>query len=44
MIPAEALDDVLAAVGKVAAREEHIRDRIRRGETTCEIFNIDPGP
>ncbi len=43
VVPADAVDDVLAAVVHVAAREEGIRSRIRRGETTCEIFNIDPG-
>lgn len=42
IIPANAVTDIRAAAKQVAAREQAIRDRIRAGETTCEIFNIDP--
>ena len=33
---------VLAEVAHVAAREEAVRARIRAGETTLEIFELDP--
>ena len=33
-------DDVAARVANVVEREEHIRERIAKGETTYEIFNL----
>lgn len=42
VVPVQAVDDVLASVKRIAEREDEIRARIRAGETTCDIFNIDP--
>ncbi len=42
VIPRDATTDVLAAVINVAAREEAIRSRIHAGETTLDIFNLEP--
>ncbi|MEM7597823.1 MAG: RraA family protein [Pseudomonadota bacterium] len=42
VIPQEAAATVLTQVAAVAARETAIRDRIRAGETTLEIFEISP--
>lgn len=40
VIPRNAAPEVLAAVTDVAAREEAIRARIRKGETTFDIFGL----
>lgn len=42
VIPGEAAAEVLTKVAAVAAREESIRARIHAGETTLEIFELDP--
>ena len=42
VIPIEAASEVLTKVAAVAAREESIRARIHAGETTLEIFELDP--
>ncbi|MEM6610122.1 MAG: RraA family protein [Pseudomonadota bacterium] len=42
VIPKEVATDVLSKVAAVAEREEAIRARIRAGETTLEIFELDP--
>lgn len=39
-IPKAKAKDILAAVKKVATKEEEIRARIQAGETTYEIFNL----
>ncbi len=43
IVPAELAATVLDQVADVATREETLRARIRAGESTCEIFNIDRG-
>lgn len=42
VIPGDAAPEVLTKVAAVAAREETIRARIHAGETTLEIFELDP--
>lgn len=42
VIPGDAAEEVLTKVAAVAAREETIRARIHAGETTLEIFELDP--
>ena len=42
VIPADAAEEVLTKVAAVVAREEAIRARIRAGETTLEIFELEP--
>ncbi|MGI3185418.1 RraA family protein [Nioella aestuarii] len=42
VIPCDAAAEVLTKVAAVAAREERIRARIHAGETTLEIFELDP--
>ena len=42
VIPGDAAAEVLTKVAAVAAREETIRARIHAGETTLEIFELDP--
>jgi 4-hydroxy-4-methyl-2-oxoglutarate aldolase len=42
VIPGDAAREVLTKVAAVAAREETIRTRIHAGETTLEIFELDP--
>ena len=42
VIPCDAAPEVLTKVAAVAAREETIRARIHAGETTLEIFELDP--
>jgi 4-hydroxy-4-methyl-2-oxoglutarate aldolase len=42
VIPGDAAEEVLTKVAAVAAREESIRARIHAGETTLEIFELDP--
>ena len=42
VIPIEAAPEVLTKVAAVAAREESIRARIHAGETTLDIFELDP--
>ncbi len=42
VIPQAIASDVLAKVPEVAAREEAIRNRIRAGESTFEIFELGP--
>lgn len=42
VIPAKAAADVLTKVAAVAARETDIRARIHAGETTLEIFGLEP--
>ena len=42
VIPVDAAAEVLTKVAAVAAREESIRARIHAGETTLEIFGLDP--
>lgn len=44
VIPADLADEVAAQAAEVVAREETIRQRIRGGETTFDIFQLtDPG-
>ncbi|MGB0694161.1 MAG: RraA family protein [Rhodospirillaceae bacterium] len=40
VIPAKIASEVLTAVAQIAAREVTIRNRILKGETTLEIFNL----
>lgn len=42
VIPGDAALEVLTKVAAVAAREETIRARIHAGETTLDIFELDP--
>lgn len=42
VIPKAAAGEVLTSVTAVAAREEDIRARIHSGETTLDVFEIDP--
>jgi 4-hydroxy-4-methyl-2-oxoglutarate aldolase len=42
VIPGDAASEVLTKVAAVAAREEAIRARIHAGETTLDIFELDP--
>lgn len=42
VIPGDAAREVLTKVAAVAAREETIRARIHAGETTLDIFELDP--
>lgn len=42
VIPKAAAGEVLTSVTAVAAREEDIRARIHAGETTLDIFELDP--
>jgi 4-hydroxy-4-methyl-2-oxoglutarate aldolase len=42
VVPQEAAADVLTQVAGVATREEAIRARIHAGETTLDIFALDP--
>lgn len=44
VLPSEALAEIVSSAERVVTREDAIRARIRAGETTCEIFNLDPGP
>lgn len=41
VIPGEIVDDVLDAAARVAGREAHIREQMRAGATTYEIFGLD---
>ncbi len=42
VVPKDTAEDVLTKVANVAAREEAIRARIHTGETTLDIFELEP--
>ncbi len=42
VIPKDAASEVLTKVAAVSAREQAIRTRIHEGETTLDIFELDP--
>ncbi len=44
VVPREIAQEVVEEAGAVARREETIKARLARGETTLEIFKIDPAP
>jgi 4-hydroxy-4-methyl-2-oxoglutarate aldolase len=44
VVPAEQLDDVLAAGTVRAEREQALFDALRAGKTTVELLGLDPTP